>query len=486
MISSFPDNNTSAGTFEMRTSDPDVPAENSSDDGDLVEMSEARKPTRRLARLLSTMAPRQREGEYEYLAITERDDNTDGPPPRSRPPPREVRRGRKSYVLGHVKRVVIATPVVVLMLFGVLHLLQVLVSRANLLWNADDLDDFLPNWGKPGHDGQGLANYPTDATRDVLPIPCHSHNDYWRRIPLFDALHWGCTSVEADVWLLDDEELYVGHNLASLTKNRTFTSLYVNPLVELLDHMNQNTSFSNTTGHGVFDVDPSQTLVLLVDFKTDGHDLFPVVEKQLEALREKEYLSYWDGATRHSRAITVVGTGNTPFDLLVKNTTYRDIFFDAPLEKLWQETPPLQHEDTGYKPPLNPDLPPTTIPQPTTDDMTPRAQGQTGTTPSLPASTFNQSNSHYASVSFTSTIGFVWRGHLSLAQMTKIRGQILGARNAGLKARYWNTPSWPVDVRNHIWHVLMREGADVLNVDDLEAAARRRWRGRGVGVHGLW
>ena len=60
-----------------------------------------------------------------------------------------------------------------------------------------------------------------DVTRDVTPVQCHSHNDYWRRVPLYDALRWGCTGVEADVWLFD-EELYVGHNTNALTRDGTF------------------------------------------------------------------------------------------------------------------------------------------------------------------------------------------------------------------------------------------------------------------------
>lgn len=38
----------------------------------------------------------------------------------------------------------------------------------------------------------------------------HSHNDYWRDVPLFSALSHGVTSVEADVWLNPkDGRLYV-------------------------------------------------------------------------------------------------------------------------------------------------------------------------------------------------------------------------------------------------------------------------------------
>jgi hypothetical protein len=34
-----------------------------------------------------------------------------------------------------------------------------------------------------------------------VPVGCHSHNDYWRRVPLYSALQAGCIGVEADVWL---------------------------------------------------------------------------------------------------------------------------------------------------------------------------------------------------------------------------------------------------------------------------------------------
>ena len=121
---------------------------------------------------------------------------------------------------------------------GILHILLVILARKSLFSDSSHSDSYLPHWGKVDHIGEGLADYPTDATRDILPIPCHSHNDYWRRIPLFEAIHHGCTSVEADVWLLKGhEDLLVGHSRTSLTSQRTFISLYVSPLVELLNKM---------------------------------------------------------------------------------------------------------------------------------------------------------------------------------------------------------------------------------------------------------
>ncbi|KAK3680276.1 Altered inheritance of mitochondria protein 6 [Recurvomyces mirabilis] len=443
------------------------------EDDDYLKSNGSETPPSRFGKLLSTLHLGSRNGrdEYDYEGIG-RKGTTDGLLRSGRP--REPRRNKKAYAMWLLRKAVIASPFVILMMFGVIHILTVIIGRARLFWNFEVNDDFLPNWGKPGHMGEGLAKYPTDATRDVQPIPCHSHNDYWRRIPLFDAIHWGFTSVEADVWLFDDE-LYVGHNLAALAKNRTFRSLYVDPLVELIDHMNPQTDFSNTTRHGIFDVDPSQSLVLLVDFKTDGHELFPVVARQLEALRKKDYLTYWDGDKVQPRAITVVGTGNTPFDLVIRNTTYRDIFFDAPLDKLWEAPPDQASPQRASDEDLDLDR------ASTTDGSS--GQGHTGTSVILSPAAFNTSNSYYASVSFGHTVGFVWHGEPSSKQLDIIRGQVHGAHSRGLKTRYWDTPSWPVSKRNHIWHVLMQEGADVLNADDLKAAAVDQWKAK---AHDWW
>ncbi|THY82270.1 hypothetical protein D6C93_09265, partial [Aureobasidium pullulans] len=244
---------------------------------------------------------------------------------------------------------------------GILHIVSFALNGHALLLQ-DDLD-FLPDWGHPGKIGAGLAHYPTDATRDVMPIrkfsqhfnsvnvlqtnetransgsvAVHSHNDYWRRIPLYEALHYGCTGVEADVWHVGDD-LFVGHSTSALTPNRTFRNLYVDPLIALLDKQNPLTAFADTKNHGVFDEEPDQTLVLLVDLKTDGPTTFQKVQEQLEGLRSKGYLTYFNGTHTVPGAITVVGTGNTPFDLLTANTTYRDIFYDAPLGMLYEPSP---------------------------------------------------------------------------------------------------------------------------------------------------
>ena len=61
--------------------------------------------------------------------------------------------------------------------------------------------------------------------------------------------------------------------------------------------------------------------------------------------------------------------------------------------------------------------------------------------------------------------------------MDTILGQAGAATARGLKARYWNTPAWPISARDHIWDVLEKEGVGMLNVDDLTSASKRNWGG---------
>lgn len=270
----------------------------------------------------------------------------------------------------------------------------------------------------------------------------------------------------------------MGHNTASLTANRTFQSLYINPLVEILQRQNPTTIFYNGSSHGVFDTDAEQSLTLLVDVKTDGAETWPLVLRQLEPLRHRGLLTYMENDVVHRRPITVVGTGETPFNVLTMNQTYRDAFFDAPLDQLWGGARPTRGEliqpglnnigdsneaSRGHKPVSRSAAQTSNFLLPTTGR---RGQGNSGTSPT---DSYTPLNSYYASTSFNEAIGTIWWGRLSNEQMDLIRRQIRGAHDRGLKARYWDIPSWPTSLRNYVWKVLMEEGVDVLNIDDLEA-----------------
>ena len=319
------------------------------------------------------------------------------------------------------------------------------------------------DWGSPGHIGAGLASWPTDFSRDILPIPCHSHNDYWRIVPLYSAIEAGCIGVEADIWLFD-EQLYVGHSAQSLTLNRTLNSLYIDPLLDILAKQNPKhtlLSEENVQMHGVFDTNPEQSLIFLIDFKTAGATLWPYVQSALKPLRDRNYLTRANGSDIINGPITIVGTGNTPFDLVTSDESnpHYDIFFDAPLDDMYDvNTNDTNQGSTPIVKERQPDG---------------EGQGKSGTTGD--PDTFNPANSFYASVAFGKVIGDLHKGEFSEQQMDILRGQIRGAHKRGLKTRYWDLPFWPISLRNHVWDVLVKEGVDMLNVDDLKAATKRNW-----------
>ena len=379
-----------------------------------------------------------------------------------------------------------------------LNLLGALV----ILVLPDGIHRIVESWGRPGHVGSGLSSWPTDFSRDIIPLPCHSHNDYWRRVPLFSAIEVGCIGVEADIWLFE-EELFVGHSVASLTRNRTLDSLYINPLLEILSKQNpKSTMLPDHTSqpHGVFDTDPEQTLILLIDFKTSGRALWPYVQSALQPLRDKSYLTRLNGTGLTRGPITVVGTGNTPFDLvnLEETNPHRDVFFDAPLGELYEGT---NSDDLPTAMNIEANAPKDSKEKeaPSKEDMTMadtgkvlfedarkgrsdmEGQEKSGTI-SGGANAYNISNSYYASVSFMDAIGHLGDGEFSEHQLDLLRGQVKGAHRRGLRARYWDLPFWPISLRNHVWDVLVKEGVDLLNVDDLKGATRRNWKRH----HGWW
>ncbi|KAJ5688917.1 hypothetical protein N7462_003309 [Penicillium macrosclerotiorum] len=268
--------------------------------------------------------------------------------------------------------------------------------------------------------------YPTDVTRDLLPIPVHSHNDYWREKPFYTGLSKGCTSTEADVWLYNGT-LYVGHDQSALTHERTLEALYINPILEILEWQNPKSPFvTSPTKNGVWDTVPDQTLYFFIDVKTSGHETFQAVIEALEPLREKGYLTTLRGGkTLTTGPVTIIGTGDTPLDM-VAPVPDRDYFFDAPLAELKD---PKYASITGLVSPI-------------------------------------------ASTDFDKAVGVIELDTdpiLNEKQLNRLREQIAMAKSRGIGARYWNTPNWPVRQRNLVWRTLLREGVTLLNADDLDA-----------------
>ena len=132
----------------------------------------------------------------------------------------------------------------------------------------------------------------------------------------------------------------------------------------------------------------------------------------------------YDNGSLITSAVTVVGTGNTPLDgVLALNP--RDFFYDAPLEAV---------TDTSI-------------------------------------ANFNSSISPIASTDYMEFVGWNGIGTIpddALANLTRL---VDGAHSLGIKARFWDTPEWPIYAMKAIWKELQLAGSDWLNADDLETAS---------------
>jgi hypothetical protein len=160
--------------------------------------------------------------------------------------------------------------------------------------------------------------------------------------------------------------------------------------------------------------------------KTSGAETFKAVIAALEPLREKGYLTtVKDGKTITNGPVTIIGTGETPLDM-VAPIKDRDYFFDAPLANL---SDPKYANITGIVSPV-------------------------------------------ASTDFQEAVGKIAVDTdpiLADEQLKALREQITTANERGIGARYWNTPYFPIRTRNLVWRTLLREGVILLNADDLDA-----------------
>ncbi|KAH7396163.1 hypothetical protein BKA66DRAFT_454583 [Pyrenochaeta sp. MPI-SDFR-AT-0127] len=310
----------------------------------------------------------------------------------------------------------LAVPVVLSTLAHGAYIPHVSDTLQNILQNTDKSDKY---------------KYPTDFTREIVPKPFHSHNDYWRDRPFYSGLSYGAISTEADVWLINGT-LYVGHEPSALTEKRTLDSLYIQPILDTLHRLNPSTPFVQPgEQNGVFDTSSGQTLYFFIDLKTAADETWPAVLAALEPLRSGDWLTTYDGKDLRSNPVTVIGTGNTQL-LDVQKYLPRDVFFDAPLAQLNAS----QYSNlTPYEAPI-------------------------------------------ASTNFANSFGEVRKREFSDAQLDTLREQVDVAHEMGIKARYWNQPNYPIGTRNAVWRILWDEGVDLLNVDDLKGAAEF-WEGSG-------
>ena len=161
------------------------------------------------------------------------------------------------------------------------------------------------------------------TTRTVPLQRAHAHNDYRHPRPLHDALHWGFTSVEADIYLVDGQ-LLVAHDLADVLPERTLAALYLTPLRERI-HEN---------GGRVYRGGPQ--FWLLIDIKSEAEMTYAALHEELE--QYAEILTTYTSADAKQGPVLVIISGNRPRQTM-ENKTIRYAAYDGRLDDLGTGVP---------------------------------------------------------------------------------------------------------------------------------------------------
>lgn len=126
------------------------------------------------------------------------------------------------------------------------------------------------------------------------PILIHSHNDYCRRVPFYQAYAQGVYSIEADLFL-HEGQLLVGHDPEDLTPDMTFEGLYVEPIVTL---------YARNGGRAWRGSD--EELQLMIELKSET---VPTLDAVTEVL--SRYPEVFDPAV-NPHAVRIAVTGRVP------------------------------------------------------------------------------------------------------------------------------------------------------------------------------
>ncbi len=159
-----------------------------------------------------------------------------------------------------------------------------------------------------------------------LPVPlarAHAHNDYAHTRPLVDALEQGFCSVEADIFLVEDQ-LLVAHERKNTQPGRTLEALYLAPLRQRVAE----------NGGRVYRNGPH--FWLLVDIKSNGAMTYRALSTVLE--RYADILTVFGSGGIEKKAVTVIVSGDRPRDLL-ESEPIRYAAMDGRLRDLESESP---------------------------------------------------------------------------------------------------------------------------------------------------
>ncbi len=134
----------------------------------------------------------------------------------------------------------------------------------------------------------------------LLTITClsqtkiHSHNDYERQRPFFEAYEAKVAIIEVDIFLVGDS-LIVAHGRQQINVKNTLNKLYLNPIASFYKQFNNKVS-----------ADQKYTFSLMIDVKDDWNVIYPILKREIE-----KYGIVFN-RSKNKCAIQIVISGNRP------------------------------------------------------------------------------------------------------------------------------------------------------------------------------
>lgn len=180
--------------------------------------------------------------------------------------------------------------------------------------------------------GKGLPRPP--VTPRVGPREWHVRCTYPHSDPRSNALAQsfaaGCDGLRTEIWLRNNELQTGPSNLGPSATNAL--PLRLDSIISKLESGSapRSSQISLTVGAGGLNHnDPTRTFMLVLDAGPLLPEVFPDLVSQLDVLRQRDYLSHWDGAEVVQRAVTVVVTGEPLPHSDCASSPYSDVFWSS-------------------------------------------------------------------------------------------------------------------------------------------------------------
>lgn len=279
-----------------------------------------------------------------------------------------------------------------------------------------------------------------------------AHNDYLRSTPVFDAIDNNVHSVESDLWWdKDAEKFYVAHTAVTIDHSKTFQTVTLDRVMSVLNGSHSGSAYNAGSAQKFLNAakgketsDPDwysyyangfggvRPIQVLVEIKSkDGETSWPHVVDAFEPFRSKGWLTRYENGKIHYGPLIVVGTGGTPFDQIAPRTK-RDVFWDCSLNSISSTT---DIDGTKYH--------------------------------------FNSTVCPMSSASYIDVAPpYVGLTPPSDNQAKKFRKDIVDAHKIKTTTRFYGVVDWPASAKYNDFNMLVEQGSDWLNLDDMSDAAK--------------